>query len=155
MRKTAISLVAVLAATLTGCMTDACPAIGWSNSLTVELAGDASRVDVVEVCSEDVCSDQMQRALDEGVMTEVPPSTGAVSEEREPKELSLYSASRVDDDTWTIGFMMQAPTAVSVRALTGEGTVLAEEDFTLEWKRVGGSERCGGPGEAGPVVLEL
>lgn len=155
MRKTAIPLVAVLAATLTGCMTDACPAIGWSNSLTVELTGDASPVDVVEVCAEDVCSNQVQRAPDDGFTTEVPPSTGGVSEDREPKELSLYSASRVDDDTWAIGFMMQAPTAVTVRALTADGTVLAEEDFALEWKRVGGSERCGGPGRAGPVILDL
>lgn len=48
---------------------------------------------------------------------------------------------------------MTAPENVTVRALDTAGEVLTEEEFALEWRRVGGSEECGGPGEAGPVTL--
>lgn len=161
MRKPLVPLVAVLAASLAGCMTEACPAIGWSSSLTVELTGDTSQVHLVELCSEGVCSGPVQRAPDQGskVFSTVP-TTGAVSmgtvrEGRELDDPSMFSASRVDDNTWRMGFMMQAPTAVTVRALTDGGKVLAEEDFILKWKRVGGSEQCGGPMKADPVVLDL
>jgi hypothetical protein len=46
---------------------------------------------------------------------------------------------------------MSAPKAVTVRASSADGTVLAERKVTLEWTRVGGTEQCGGPMEA-PVV---
>ncbi len=161
MRKLLVPLVAVLAASLAGCAPEACPAIGWSSSLTVELTGDTSPVHLVELCSEGTCSGPVQRAPDTGAKNFLPvPSTGAVSrgpvsEGTELEEPSPYSASRVDDNTWHMGFMMQTPTAVTVRALTAGGKVLAEENFTLEWTRVGGSEQCGGPMKADPVVLEL
>lgn len=146
MRKPLVPLVAVLATSLAGCITEACPAIGWSSSLTVELTGDASQVHLVELCSEGVCSGPVQCAPNEGATTfsleESIGTTGAgtSSEGTEPEEPAPYSASRVDDNTWNRGFMMQAPTAVTVRALTAGGRVLAEENFTLEWTRVGGSE---------------
>lgn len=39
--------------------------------------------------------------------------------------------------------------------LDAGGEPLAEEDYTLEWTRVGGSERCGGPMMADPVLLDI
>ncbi|AUI52917.1 hypothetical protein SAMN04489742_3652 [Arthrobacter crystallopoietes] len=155
MRKGAVPLIALLSASLTGCMPQACPAIGWSNGLTVELAGDASRVHLVEVCSGDVCSRPIQRAPD-AFETAVPKSSPSmVTEPEAAEELSSYFSSRVDDDTWEIGFNMDVPSAVTVCALSSDGKILAEEDQALEWTRVGGSERWGGPMETDPVVLNL
>ena len=52
-------------------------------------------------------------------------------------------------DQWKPGMDVQ------VRALSAAGEVLAEQHFDLEWRRVGGSERCGGPHEAGPLLLPV
>ncbi|WP_139186817.1 hypothetical protein [Arthrobacter crystallopoietes] len=78
-----------------------------------------------------------------------------VTEPEAAEELSSYFSSRVDDDTWEIGFNMDVPSAVTVCALSSDGKILAEEDQALEWTRVGGSERWGGPMETDPVVLNL
>ncbi|WP_299168467.1 hypothetical protein [uncultured Arthrobacter sp.] len=66
-----------------------------------------------------------------------------------------FSSTRVESDRWRIDVGMSAPEQVTLRALDADGDVLAEEDFPLEWVRVGGSEQCGGPGEAGPVTLSV
>lgn len=44
---------------------------------------------------------------------------------------------------------------LKLRAVSAEGEVLAKRDFALEWRRVGGTEECGGPQEAGPVSLDI
>ena len=43
----AVTLVAVT--TLTGCVQVACPAIGWMNTLTIELDGAATAADRVQL----------------------------------------------------------------------------------------------------------
>ena len=39
--------------------------------------------------------------------------------------------------------------------LSADGTILAEREVKLSWKRVGGSERCGGPVETPPIILSI
>lgn len=162
------AVVVVFSALLAGCAGGpgapdgfACPAIGWSNSLSVELEGGVSSVAEVQGCVEDVCSHfvRLPPKTDAPVEIITPaPGGGGGGETRRshpPREFSPYMASRVDEDSWRVRFEMTSPASVTVRALDTDGAVLAEEDFALEWVRVGGSEQCGGPGEAGPVTLRI
>lgn len=127
-------LVAVIA--LAGCVPFgvACPAVGWSNSLIVELYGDTSSVELVQVCTDDGCAPA----------ADIDP-TGP---------LGLVAAEQQDDSTWTLQLGMMAADYLTVRALDVAGLVLADAEVTPEWVRVGGDARCGGPAEA-TVALHL
>ena len=154
-----------------GCVAgNACPAIGWSNLLTVEVDGDWSAVDQVQVCAGEVCSvpDQIQSIGTDGFLTiptTLPTTPPAPPEQRVPATAPTASdlpdpgmsplATRADDRTWRITYWAGTPEDVQVRALSAAGEVLAEQHFDLEWRRVGGSERCGGPHEAGPLLLSV
>lgn len=130
-------LATVLSSALTGCsLSTACPAIGWINSVTVTLDGDVQNVDVVELCADRMCSR--------------PQGSQQATEDAIP-----FIASAKSDTDWEVQIGMQAPKAVSVRALSADGRVLAETEANLDWRRVGGSERCGGPQEADPVTLQV
>lgn len=159
MGKSLSAVVVVSFLLLPGCSGGtACPAIGWLNNLRVELDGEARSVAVVQGCVEDVCSEfvQVRIATDAPIETVTPDAgAGSSSGTSTPRQISPYSASRVDGDSWTVQFGMTTPDNVTVRALDADGAVLAEEDFAVDWVRVGGSERCGGPGEAGPVTLSV
>lgn len=158
MGKYGLVVVLVALTLLTGCRGPmACTAIGWLNHLSVELEGDASRVEIVQVCVEDVCS-----APAEPVRRELEDQSAAPGAARPadpngstPPEVSPYSVTRVKSDSWTVDVGMSTPEEVTVRALDDDGGVLAEEAFALDWVRVGGSELCGGPAEAAPVTLVL
>lgn len=71
-----------------------------------------------------------------------------------PTEEALV-ATRVDDDTWNVVFLFNGPAEATVRAVASDGQVLEEREVAFEWKRVGGSERCGGPQEAEPITLDI
>lgn len=53
----------VAAMILTGCVHFACPAIGWMNTLTIELDGDAAAVDRVQLCTDVASSPSVSDAL--------------------------------------------------------------------------------------------
>ncbi len=57
-------------------------------------------------------------------------------------------------DVWVFPVGMSSPDRITVRLLDAEGVVLAQEDTTPRWMRVGGSEECGGPHEA-TVAVDL
>jgi plasmid stability protein len=122
----------VAAMWLTGCAPSACPAIGWSNTLTVQLDGDASAVDQVQLCTDDGC---------------------APAEEFDPSgPLGQVTVEGSDGDSWTFSLGMTRPEQLTVRALAADGTVLSDTQVSPEWVRVGGSEQCGGPGKATVAV---
>jgi hypothetical protein len=141
-----------------------CPAIAWSNSLTVSLNGAVESVDVVEFCVENTCSVPAPRSApstsripggtpDAGA---VPPrSSEAATSLDSPKGRSPFIASKADDRTWRFQLMMRTPEMAVIRARTAEGQVLAEREVPLQWTRVGGSRQCGGPSTAAPVTLNL
>ena len=139
----------------------ACPAIGWLNNLLVELEGDVSAVAEVQGCVDGVCSRVVRPPTEPEVPPEIiPPAApgGTIDETGQkshpPREFfSPYMATPLDEGSWAINLDMDTPESVTVRALAADGTVLIEGEFALEWVRVGGSEQCGGPEEAGPVTL--
>lgn len=136
-RLAGLLLPIVLCSALAGCsLSTACPAIGWVNSLTVTLEGDVEGVDAVELCADELCSR--------------PEGSQQATEGSAP-----FTASARGDADWSIQIGMQMPETVTVRALSADGGVLAETRANLEWERVGGSERCGGPQETDPVALQV
>lgn len=130
----------------------------------MELEGDTSPVAVVQGCVEGECSHYVQlqletdvpvHTLEPGTALPTHPTQAPESSEAEAREASPHFSSRVDSDTWAIQFSMSSPDGVTVRALDERDRVLAEEAFRLTWTRVGGTEECGGPAEAGPVTLSI
>lgn len=139
-----------------GCST-ACPAIGWVNSITVELAGDVSRVDAVQLCADGACSEvrpEPGTAAPRIVVTTPLDARASPTLEAQPTMAPFY-AERIDADTWRFTVNMSSPDHVTAKALTSKGVVIAETDADLDWKRVGGSAQCGGPMEASPVLLTV
>ena len=107
-----------------------CPAIGWSNAVTVGLADDWPPLD--------------GGSLRVGCSSRC----GTYGRAGPPDELSvpLTGASTV------VQLDMTAPDAVVVTVLGADGTARTRHDADLDWVRVGGSEECGGPHAASVVV---
>lgn len=134
----------------------ACPAVGWVNSVTVELAGDLSRVDTVQLCSEGACSDLRPEptVAPRIIVTHSLNPTAPVTPDVQPTMAPFY-AERIDADTWQFTVSMSAPDHVTAKALSAAGGVLAETQTDLVWQRVGGSAQCGGPAKAQPVMVTV
>lgn len=152
-----LGLVVALLMTVvvTGCST-ACPAIGWINSVSIHLNGNVRDVAVLELCADGECatSAPLPQESEESLRVVRPEELATVSSERPPGP-SLFSILRVDERNWRASVGMTTPETVTVRALSSTGQVLAEREVPLEWRRVGGTEQCGGPGEAGPADLDI
>ena len=117
---------------LAGCSSPGgvCSAVGWINKLTITLTGDLSDVADVKLCVEDQC---------------------APTDNSQPSEaLAQVTHAQQDGSTGTWIFMtgMGSPADFTVRVYAADGTVLSDAQSAPEWVRVGGSEECGGPGEA-------
>lgn len=135
----------------------ACPAIGWVNTVTVELGGDLMRVDTVQLCADGACSElspEPGTAAPRIVVTTPLDATAPVTPDVQ-RTMAPFYAERIDADTWRFTVMMASPDHVSAKALSATGEVLAEKDADLDWKRIGGSAQCGGPSEASPVELTV
>lgn len=130
-----LGIAAVLG--LTGCTTlgVACPTFGWVNELTVTLDGGNSRVVDIKLCIADACA----------------PVDGGYP----PGELSQVALAEQDGstDTWVFTTGMSTPSQFTVRVYDADGIALSGTPVTPEWVRIGGSEECGGPGEATVTVL--
>ena len=125
-----ISLLSVIA--LTACAPLACPAIGWSNTLTVQVDGGSSAITDIQLCVDGECAPTK----------DVDP-TGALG------QISL--AFQVGQ-TWTFSTGMTALDHFIVRTLQSDGSVLAETEFTPEWVPKDATRQCGGPASATVVI---
>ena len=136
----------------------ACPAIAWNNTVEVKLEGQRQDVSVVELCADGVCSvpAPVLQQSDDPVRLETLDPQQLETFTPEPSVTRIpYFATKIDDSTWNISIEMAAPDKASLRALSESGEVLAERDVSLNWVRVGGTQRCGGPAEAGPISLTI
>jgi hypothetical protein len=151
----AVLLLAVCAP-VAGCST-ACPAIGWVNSVTVELTGDVSQVATVQLCADGACSELRPepRTAEPRIVVTTPLDPTARVTRQAPPAMAPFYAERIDAGTWRFTVNMSSPDHVTARVLTSAGEVLIEKDTDLEWKRVGGSAQCGGPSEAPPLELTM
>ncbi|TIH30825.1 hypothetical protein [Subtercola vilae] len=141
-----VGAVAMLA--LSACASpfgQACTAIGWINSLDVRLDGTADAVAGVawvELCDDSGCSKTAEQVR--AMQTATP---GAA--------LPLYQASASGAASWNVSVGMSRPAQVTVTAYAADATVLGATAATPEWARVGGSEQCGGPGAAAPIMVQV
>lgn len=137
----------------TGCSINACPAIGYVSSLTVNIEGNVAAVSDVTVCDETRCSEPEPTAA-----SPVPKKTVVTEFSPEPQPTVTYPpfhSRREDQDTWVFTVSHGDPAKVAVRALAADGTVLAEQEHDIVWTRVGGTEQCGGPVTTPPILLSV
>jgi hypothetical protein len=143
---------------MTGCGT-VCPAIAWTNFVTVALAGDTQNVAWVQLCTPDACSQATEQPAPQPVLpTATATATGANGLGLPPGLVFPgrgIIVEKAGTDTWRFGFDMDAPGSVTVRALDSVGKILAERKVSLEWQRIGGTAECGGPATAAPVTLTV
>lgn len=158
----AVALLGIFA--VSGCTSSGvCPAIAWFNTVEVNLIGNADAVASFELCTDDVCAASTSVLLgpEEPLSLSTrdfqlgSPGPQAASPSTTAIPQMLFSSTRIDAQTWSISIDMAAPETLTFRALSSSGDVLAERAFELDWQRVGGSEECGGPSVAGPVILDI
>ncbi|TFB66849.1 hypothetical protein [Cryobacterium sp. Hz9] len=160
-RKALMALVGVVvAAAISGCSgapSTICSAVGYINTLSVQLTGDASQITEVRLCDLDgVCSE-----IDHGVQpieASQSPLVGGVdptvrSFAPSSRDLSPYTASG-SGNSWSVQMPTQ-PEQGSITAHYADGSVAAEVTTDLIWEDVEGTTECGGPVEAGPIVIPL
>ena len=125
---TLLGSVALVA--MTGCTpgTVDCPAIGWINTLTVEVTGQVPLVRSIQLCTKEGCAP--------GV--DLDPSS----------PLNLIQLIGQEGQRWSFATDMLPLEELTVRTLDVDGAVSSETVVTPEWKRIGGSEACGGPSTA-------
>jgi hypothetical protein len=148
-----VAAVTVGVVPTTGCSINACPAVGYVSTITVNIAGNARAVSDVSLCAESGCSQPEPTAGEP-----VPKKTVVTEFSPEPQPTVTYApfySHREDQDTWTFIMNSGNPAKVTVRALAADGMVLAEQEHDVVWTRVGGSEQCGGPVTTPPIQLSV
>ncbi|WP_156786359.1 hypothetical protein [Microterricola viridarii] len=158
----------LLSVALSGCTLvtpGVCPAIAWFNRATVNLTGNVDDVAALEFCIDGMCaaSTDVQPLPDEPLPLTTLEPIDLQTFSPAPREASplptavppIFSFIRTNESTWRIALDMAAPETATIRALSSTGDVLVEHEVALDWRRVGGSEQCGGPSEAAPVSVEI
>ncbi|MCP2031842.1 hypothetical protein L1277_001940 [Okibacterium sp. HSC-33S16] len=158
-----------------------CTAIGYINTVKIELVGDVSDVGSVRLCDgDDVCSatdDELAVLSEDEPLVSVqpddvselpgspaspsrspvpslPPSTSG-SPSTSPELMTPYIVRHAGGADWVVEMPFGSPDEVTISVLRLDGSSVGEVVTDLEWKRVGGTEQCGGPMEAGPVTVFL
>ena len=157
---------AVLVLVTTGCAglgPTACTAIGWSNTVAVEIPGSAdpaSGVVGVTVCQGAGCTPGEPSPpvlptapgdATPGAAPVGPPSSDALSPTGDAARSLVFPTATPDGDVWSV------PTTGTddrgrLVVLGADDRVLVERDVRFTWVRQGGSEQCGGPSTAQVVV---
>ncbi|WP_427015748.1 hypothetical protein ACQCSX_13120 [Pseudarthrobacter sp. P1] len=132
----AIAMALIVGAILRDSRPTACPAIGWIDGVDISLTGNAAKVASLTICDGAGC-------VPGGVSASAAPTFGT------------GSVTRQSDTIWHYDVGMNNPEWITVQAADAAGAILAQKTFMLNWKRVGGSEQCGGPAMTDPVVLAI
>lgn len=152
-----VVLILAVSVPSAGC-SNACTAIGWVNTITVELDGDVSGVNMVQLCDGAECSEPSPPSAAAAPRTMAPLAslnpTAPVTPDVQRTQAPFY-AEQVDTDTWRFMVNMSTPDQVTAKALSAAGDILAEQSADLDWKRMGGSAQCGGPSESSPIRLSV
>lgn len=138
-----------------------CSTIGYINEVRVLLTGDAESVTEVALCDDaGVCSvveSQRAEALYAPLRVIEPGTLGVEPIEPTepigpaPIEIPPYLARSDRHNEWAITVMAELPEDVTVTAYRSDESIAGVSTAVLDWVRVGGSERCGGPMKTGPM----
>ncbi|MFU8945785.1 hypothetical protein ACLRGF_03540 [Mycetocola zhadangensis] len=143
-----------------------------------EAGSDADGADIVEVqlCDDDgVCSITAEELATsagedpplsvvepgeilEGVQPTADPTADPIADPTtnpSAEPFPSYIARSDGRGAWSVSVINGTPVDVVVTAYRSDGSIAGETTAHLNWKRVGGTEACGGPMEAGPVELIL
>ena len=124
-----VALVCAAVLPTTACQAEAvCPAIGWSNAITVDASALGDDV-FVQMCVASACS----------------PAPGATATAPSDARTPIHDG----DGVFQLG--MTAPDAVTVRVYAGDGGLLDEAEHDLDWEH--SDAPCGGPSATDPIVL--
>ncbi|MCQ9165243.1 MULTISPECIES: hypothetical protein [unclassified Arthrobacter] len=116
-----------------------CAPASWHNRVMLTLAGNqatAAQVDSVTAC----------------VGAECVPLTPTFARKSSSGSVLL---ARQPDGSWQLKVGTQPASSVTFRAFDASGKVLGQQSNTLNWTRVGGNEKCGGPMADLHVDLQL
>ena len=122
----AFALVAVFG--MTACQGANCPAIGWNDTLTVELTDKQDRITALELCFRGHC-------MSDDDLGDSP--------------LAGVQATDLGNGTWQFDMGMWTPAAVLLRGLASDGTVANEYPIEPDWSVTDEvAPGCGGPATA-------
>lgn len=122
----ALALVATFG--LTACQGTNCPAIGWSDSLTIQLTDAQNRINALELCFRGHCMSD---------------------DDLDDSPLAGVQATDLGDGTWQFDMGMWTPDAVLLRGLASDGTVANEYPIQPDWSVTNEvAPGCGGPATA-------
>jgi len=119
----------------------ACPAIGYLDTFTVRLSGPGAATALVELCDGTMCTASTPTPAPAPSLVGVTP--GASASPMPPGSAPGPVQVRRSGQEWT--FTGAFPSRFEVRAVSPAGTVLAHEEVSPVWRRIGGSAECGGP----------
>jgi len=167
-----VGAAAVLVA-LGGCSAfpQACPAIGWTNTVEVRVPGSAaadSPVHEVAFCGGTDCTPGQAAGATAGPRTAATtgpgtaatagatPAAGPLTPGPEPTDTVPFppfgTTTEHDGETWRVVTETGTPDRGRVALRDDAGATLAERVVDLTWTRHGGSEQCGGPSTARTTV---
>jgi hypothetical protein len=132
-----IAVSAILLPALAACdiIPTACSAVGWINTADLVVA-DAPDGAVVIACAGKDCKP-------------------AVVEAGATPDASTIAATATDSGKWRLDVGMSQPKYINVTVLDVTGAALVTQEFKNDWKRVGGSEQCGGPAKTSDLALAV
>jgi hypothetical protein len=116
----------------------ACPAIGYINTASIELADPAPGLRL-ELCSGASCTPGLVEAPVEIGATSTPPATG------------VFELTGNSESGWT-ATLLDAPADIAFRVTDTTGNSGGEGVVHVDWKRVDGNDRCGGNQEADVII---
>ncbi|WP_155848603.1 hypothetical protein [Arthrobacter sp. 35W] len=134
----AIAMALIIGAIMRDSTPGACPAIGWGNSLTITTTGNSAAVAAITVCGIGDCGP--------GAAAATTPASPVLGEDR---------ATRAGGTDWSFQVGMNTPGTLTFQALDAGGVILTQKTVDLNWKRVGGTDQCGGPAVTNDVVLAI
>lgn len=120
--------LAMLAASATACAPQACPAIGWINTIEVDASAFGDAV-FVQLCVDAGCSSAPGEEPTTSSDLGVPVHTG--------------------DGEFVVG--MTTPDEATIRLYASDGTLLQESAHAIDWTEP--TDVCGGPSTAAPITL--
>lgn len=132
----AIAMALVVGAILRSPTPTACPAIGWIDTVDIALVGNAGQVASLSICEGTGCNPG-------GTAASAAPTYGT------------GSVTRLGPSRWRYEAGMANPASITVQASDSAGKILAQQTFALNWKRVGGSDQCGGPATTDTLELAI
>lgn len=136
-----------------------CSAVGWSNTLEVQLEGERAAVDavgLVRVCVGADCADADGANPPEPVEPEVSEERTTFeradqvpTETSAPEPAVTMTTLTLQDDgggRWNAGGLEGgSEDTYVVWTYAADGGLLASAEVVPEWQRIGGTEACGGP----------